>query len=75
MAHVWYPPAWPAHRMPARLQLHDVVVTHAVVSDLGKARIAERLAQADKALIDGADEELQLLDVAAFCMQAWRAAA
>ncbi len=56
-------------------QLHDVVVAHARVGDVAKSRIVERLALADKALIDGSDEELQLLDVAAFCMQTWRAVA
>ncbi len=42
---------------------------------MAKARMLERIAQADKALIDGADEELQLLAVTTFCMSQWRAAA
>lgn len=49
-------------------QLHDALVLapSGEVSDIAKARIAEKLAVADKALVDGADEELQLLSIAAF---------
>jgi hypothetical protein len=43
------------------------------VSDVAKAKMMDRIAQADKALIDGADEELQLLAVTTFCMGLWRA--
>jgi hypothetical protein len=37
--------------------------------DLQKAQIAEKLAQADKCLQDGADESLQLMAVLAFCLK------
>jgi len=52
-------------------QLHDALVLAPTgeVADTAKARIAETLACADKALADGADEELQLLHLGAFVMQ------
>ena len=52
-------------------QLHDALVLAPTgeVPDAAKARIAEALARADKALADGADEELQLLHLGAFVMQ------
>ncbi|BBM98161.1 replication factor C subunit 2/4 [Marchantia polymorpha subsp. ruderalis] len=53
-------------------QLFDIVVKASDITDEQKARILERIAETDKALIDGADEFLQLLDVSsntlgAFC--------
>lgn len=51
-------------------QLHDLIVAADDVTDEQKARICERLAEADKCLIDGADEFLQLLDVASNTMRA-----
>eukprot|EP01018_Ginkgo_biloba_P037126 Gb_29235 [translate_table: standard] len=51
-------------------QLYDIVVQAADIPDETKARISERLAEADKCLIDGADEYLQLLDVASNAMRA-----
>lgn len=52
-------------------KLHNAIVTAAdgEINDIQKSRIAERLAQADAALIDGADEHLQLLDVGACIMK------
>mmetsp|Transcript_3561 Transcript_3561/g.8800 ORF Transcript_3561/g.8800 Transcript_3561/m.8800 type:complete len:359 (-) Transcript_3561:29-1105(-) len=52
-------------------QLHDALILapSGEVADMAKARVAERLAKADLALADGADEELQLLNVAAFVMK------
>ncbi|GLJ26820.1 hypothetical protein SUGI_0523520 [Cryptomeria japonica] len=44
-------------------QLYDMVVQASDISDETKARISQRLAEADKCLIDGADEYLQLLDI------------
>ncbi|KAG6553531.1 hypothetical protein Mapa_004444 [Marchantia paleacea] len=44
-------------------QLFDIVVEASDITDEQKARILERIAETDKALIDGADEFLQLLDV------------
>ncbi|KAH9305113.1 hypothetical protein KI387_009517, partial [Taxus chinensis] len=49
--------------------MYDMVVQDSDISDEAKARISQRLAEADKGvdlqcLIDGADEYLQLLDVA-----------
>lgn len=48
-------------------KLHDSIVmaSSAEIQDIKKSRIAEKLARADAALIDGADEQLQLLDVGA----------
>lgn len=45
-------------------QLHDLVVLHPTLNSRQKARCALIFAEADKALSDGADEELWLLDVA-----------
>ncbi|KAL5714521.1 Subunit of heteropentameric Replication factor C (RF-C) [Ranunculus cassubicifolius] len=51
-------------------QLLDVVVEANDVTDEQKARICSKLGQADKCLIDGADEYLQLMDVASNTMRA-----
>ncbi|KAJ8773407.1 hypothetical protein K2173_028584 [Erythroxylum novogranatense] len=45
-------------------QLFEVVVEADDISDEQKARICKTFAEADKCLVDGADEYLQLLDVA-----------
>lgn len=45
-------------------EVQGAVLADPSVRDVDKARVLERLAQADKALIDGADEFLQLLAVA-----------
>lgn len=45
-------------------QLFDIVVEADDISDEQKARICKKLAEADKKLVDGADEYLQMLDVA-----------
>ena len=47
-------------------QLLDDVVARATLTDLSKALICEKIAQADQCLADGSSESLQLLDVAAF---------
>jgi replication factor C subunit 2/4 len=46
-------------------QLYDVMVEDGTLSDTQKARIAAKLAEVDKCLLDGADEELQLLSLLA----------
>ncbi|XP_040999109.1 replication factor C subunit 2 isoform X4 [Juglans microcarpa x Juglans regia] len=51
-------------------QLLELVVEADDVSDEQKARICKKLAEADKCLVDGADEYLQLLDVASNTMRA-----
>ncbi|KAL3504243.1 hypothetical protein ACH5RR_034084 [Cinchona calisaya] len=51
-------------------QLFDIVVEADDVSDEQKARICKKLAEADKCLVDGADEYLQLLDVASNTIRA-----
>ncbi|KAK4859304.1 hypothetical protein QYF36_003083 [Acer negundo] len=51
-------------------QIFDVVVEAEDISDEQKARICKRLAEADKCLVDGADEYLQLLNVASHVMLA-----
>ncbi|WRX31244.1 ATPase [Theobroma cacao] len=51
-------------------QLFDVVVEADDIPDEQKARICKSLAEADKRLVDGADEYLQLLDVASNTMRA-----
>ncbi|XP_052203427.1 replication factor C subunit 2 [Diospyros lotus] len=50
-------------------QLFDVVVEADDISDEQKANICKKLAEADKCLVDGADEYLQLLDVASQTMR------
>ena len=51
-------------------QLADELWLDEGVTDLAKAAIAARMAVADRALADGADEHLQLLDVAATTQRA-----
>ncbi|XP_043690055.1 replication factor C subunit 2-like [Telopea speciosissima] len=51
-------------------QLFEVVVGADDISDEQKARICKRFAEADKRLIDGADEYLQLMDVTSNTMRA-----
>jgi len=51
-------------------QLADMLWEDDSISDLAKAAVAARMAMADKALADGADESLQLLDVAATAQRA-----
>ena len=51
-------------------QLADALWDDDGVSDAAKAAVAARMASADKALADGADEALQLLDVAATAQRA-----
>lgn len=45
-------------------QLHDLIVEHPTLTARQKASSALALAEADKALCDGADEELWILEVA-----------
>ncbi|CAI9755840.1 unnamed protein product [Fraxinus pennsylvanica] len=49
-------------------QLHEMILKADDVSDEHKARICKKFAEADKYLVDGADEYLQLLDVASNIM-------
>jgi len=51
------------------MQLHDDTIQHGSLSDLDKALICEKIAQADQCLVDGASEKLQLLDVASYTMR------
>ncbi|CAE6392579.1 unnamed protein product [Rhizoctonia solani] len=44
-------------------QLHDIVILHDTITSKQKAACAAVFAAADKALCDGADEELQLLEI------------
>ncbi|XP_057528092.1 replication factor C subunit 2 [Amaranthus tricolor] len=52
-------------------QLFDIIVEANDLSDEQKARIFKKLGEADKCLVDGADEYLQLLDVAGNTMRAY----
>jgi len=52
------------------LQLADRLFEDEGVSDMAKAAVAARMAAADKALADGADEGMQLMDVAAAAQRA-----
>eukprot|EP00899_Mesostigma_viride_P029463 jgi/Mesvir1/9701/Mv12178-RA.1 len=51
-------------------QFHDQVVESTELSDAQKAAICMGIANADKCLVDGADEQLQLLDVASLTSRA-----
>ncbi|KAK6938372.1 ATPase, AAA-type, core [Dillenia turbinata] len=51
-------------------QLFEIVVGADDISDEQKARICKKFAVTDKCLVDGADEYLQLLDVASNTMRA-----
>lgn len=51
-------------------QLFDLIVEENDISDEQKARICQKLGEADKCLVDGADEYLQLLDVMSNTMRA-----
>ncbi|KMZ57846.1 Replication factor C subunit [Zostera marina] len=50
-------------------QLFELIVGSDDISDEQKAKICKRMAEADKCLIDGANEYLQLMDVASFTMR------
>ena len=51
------------------LQLHDVLMERADINDAKKAIIFEKLAEIDNNLLEGADEFLQLLDLATVLMK------
>ncbi|KZO95743.1 P-loop containing nucleoside triphosphate hydrolase protein [Calocera viscosa TUFC12733] len=51
-------------------QLHDIVILHPLLSGRQKSRCALIFAEVDKNLSDGADEELQLLDMG---LRVWKA--
>lgn len=51
-------------------QLHDVLIDNDHLDDPKKARIFEKLSIADKRLMDGANEYLQLMDVSCEIMKA-----
>ena len=56
--------------MTFALQFHDaVLLSHNTLSDVQKSVIAEKIAQVDKCLVDGADEYLQLLGLTATAMK------
>ncbi|KNA05205.1 hypothetical protein SOVF_192210 [Spinacia oleracea] len=52
-------------------QLFDIIVEADDLSDEQKARVFKKLGETDKCLVDGADEYLQLLDVAGNTMRAF----
>jgi replication factor C subunit 2/4 len=54
-------------------QLHDMVLARSELSDDERADMLLKLAKVDKCLVDGADEELQLLDACSAFAQAKRA--
>ncbi|KAJ1382547.1 hypothetical protein SESBI_44152 [Sesbania bispinosa] len=59
---------YPASQMLT--QLFEAIVEENDISDEQKARICKKLGEADKCLVDGADEYLQLLGVVSNTMQA-----
>ncbi|KOM41546.1 hypothetical protein LR48_Vigan04g174400 [Vigna angularis] len=60
---------YPASQMLT--QLFEAIVEENDLSDEQKARISKKLGEADKCLVDGADEYLQLLDVVSNTMKAF----
>ncbi|KZT52474.1 P-loop containing nucleoside triphosphate hydrolase protein [Calocera cornea HHB12733] len=51
-------------------QLHDIIILHPLITGQQKSRCALIFAEVDKNLSDGADEELQLLDMG---LRVWKA--
>lgn len=58
------PPSCLCQAQEILLQLQAALLEDGALSDSAKGRVLGRLAEADKKLVDGADEFLQLLDVA-----------
>jgi replication factor C subunit 2/4 len=54
----------------ALAQMHDTVLADASINDMQRALALSAIALADKALIDGADESLQLMQACASVMRA-----
>lgn len=52
------------------LEIQTAVLADATLADAQRATICTGLAEADKALTDGADESIQLLNVACIIRQA-----
>lgn len=50
------------------MQIYEHIATSKEFTSGQKAKIAMKLGEADKCLLDGADEFLQLLDVLSFIM-------
>merc|ERR1712080_317892 len=50
-------------------QLHEHVVTNSTISDAQKSQICERLSVSEHALLEGADEYLQMMAVATAMMK------
>ena len=49
--------------------MSDTILTSTTLSDLSKAKLAIRIAEAEKNLVDGADEYLQLMTVCSLALQ------
>lgn len=52
------------HFADCQFQLHDIVILHPTLNGKQKSKCALIFAEVDKALCDGADEELWILEVA-----------
>lgn len=50
-------------------QLYDVVLQHPTWDDIAKGKIIDVIAAADKCLVDGSDEFLQIMYVGSFMMK------
>ena len=64
------PGMWPLHG--ARFQLLDEMIASPAVTSTQRALVAQRIGQVDKCLVDGADEHLQLLDLASYILNTTR---
>lgn len=53
-------------------QILDKLTQDAVFNERQQALVSQRLGKIDKALVDGADEHLQLLDLATYMMQVFQ---
>jgi replication factor C subunit 2/4 len=53
------------------LKVYDLIVHHPSLHDLSKARICTAIAVAEKCLIDGADDKLQLIHIASVIQRNW----
>ena len=53
-------------------RLLKIVMAEPMLDDYSKAEMLLKLAEADKSLVDGADEELQMLDICCTFAQIYR---
>lgn len=63
------PPKLTYNYVKTTVSLQEATVADDIIPDHKKADICRRIAEVDRSLIDGSNEELQLLDLASVAMQ------